>query len=596
MIGISVFNQSEHFQTATSATPICVGRVGGDAHVQINDQLVSAKQLQIEPCEKPGFVRISNHGYSVSTQAGQRIHRHQSVELALPASLFAGSTHLQVFDAAKTSRLDDAIEEIDFKNQESTSQNTTAHSPSPLTLEAWFEAISQLHKSVAGSHEFFAEAARAIHTPGGLDGGMILSRSKQDWKIEASFIPSPEFGTAFRSDLADRVLETGKSVFHSATLAAGKNYEESHDSCILIPVFKNGGEIANIIYGFRRQNRKNNRKGIRSMEAQFLRLIADSVSVALDRMDREADAARKRILLEQAFSPEVALQLETNTDILSAQTREVSILFADMRDFTTISERVGTSETYRLLGEVMDQFSEIIHRHKGVIIDFYGDGVSAFWNSPMNQPNHALLACRAATEIAKCTEELSKIWHSRIGQALRVGIGVNTGTAQVGNSGSSRRLKYGPRGSAINIASRLESSTKEVGIPIVVSENTANAVAEQFESRRICTTLLKGLTKPISLYELADMDNDRMRKEEWKTYSRALDAVESERFAEAIQLLTELQLANNSDFVSEYLLNRAIAMHRPIEAANRSVETPPVTPIVKSALPVAESSISSSSL
>ena len=196
------------------------------------------------------------------------------------------------------------------------------------------------------------------------------------------------------------------------------------------------------------------------------------MEAAMTRLQSEADAARTRVLLEQAFSPKVARQLETNPDILEGRDREVSVLFADLREFTSISERVGTRLTYELLTAVMDQFCAIIARHHGVIIDFYGDGVSAFWNAPLDQKNHAELACRCALAMVDSLPELNRAWQSRCGRPIEIGVGVDTGNALVGNAGCSDRLKYGPRGNCVNIASRLENATKQLGIPVLISESS----------------------------------------------------------------------------------------------------------------------------
>ena len=168
----------------------------------------------------------------------------------------------------------------------------------------------------------------------------------------------------------------------------------------------------------------------------------------------------------------------------------------------------------------MDRFCEIIGRHDGVIIDFYGDGVSAFWNAPIEQPDHAILACQAAMEIVSCMPELDKNWQGIIGHRLQVGIGVNTGMAQVGNSGSSSRLKYGPQGRTVNVASRLENATKRIGAPILISGTTAAQVKGKFNFRRICTTFLSGFHEPTDVFQIASFQESI--DSNWEAYASAL--------------------------------------------------------------------------
>ncbi len=257
-----------------------------------------------------------------------------------------------------------------------------------------------------------------------------------------------------------------------------------------------------VVYGFRSRHHKNHRRGIRGLEAQFVEVVANAVTAALIRFDREAEASRSRVLLESVFPPAIARELQANPAILEPQSKEVSVLFADLRGFTSISESLGPRQTHQLLAQIMDRFSEIVAQQNGLIIDFYGDGLSAFWNAPFPQLDHATLACRAALEMIGCLPEIDSVWQPRIGKSLSMGIGVHTGVAQVGNSGSRTRLKYGPRGANVNLASRLENLTKRIGIPILISADTACRVANHFRLRWVCRTQLAGIQSPTDVYQI----------------------------------------------------------------------------------------------
>jgi adenylate cyclase len=323
------------------------------------------------------------------------------------------------------------------------------------------------------------------------------------------------------------------------------------------PVFDQHHEVAAVVYGFRNQNPNNKRRGIRPLEVQFVQLVTDAISTGLVRIEKETELARKRVLLRQAFAPEVARQLENDPRILDARDREVTVLFADLRGFSSISERHGAKKTYQLLTDVMNRFDQIITDHQGVVLDFFGDGISAFWNAPVALPDHPLFACQAAMEISRSMTELNEIWAVELGQRLRIGVGIHTGTAQVGNAGSQYRLKYGPQGNTVNIASRLEHAAKKLGIEIAISGEMATRVAVEFETPRICVAQLAGLRQPMQIHRLVTPAQYAQRLDFFCEYAEALRKLESGNLHESIVELMQLQIRYDADLTIEFLLRHA---------------------------------------
>ena len=121
--------------------------------------------------------------------------------------------------------------------------------------------------------------------------------------------------------------------------------------------------------------------------------------------------------------------------------------------------------------------------HDGLIIDYYGDGLAAMWNAPADQPEHPELACRAALAMIEALPAVGEKWAKVLPDELRIGVGVHTGVAQVGNAGSSRRAKYGPRGANVNLASRIEGATKAVGVAAGGVASDCHAVVESISDR-----------------------------------------------------------------------------------------------------------------
>lgn len=232
-------------------------------------------------------------------------------------------------------------------------------------------------------------------------------------------------------------------------------------------------------------------------------------------------------------------------------------MFADIRGFTSIAERVSTRVTYQFLADVMDRLTEIIMGTGGVVIDYIGDGIAAFWNAPIALPGHPSLACDAAFKILDEVPNISQSWQGRLGSTISIGIGINSGIAQVGNSGSRRRLKYGPRGNVVNIAQRIESATKTVCLPLLVSVDTAFSLNDRYESRRIYTTQVPGIQTPLDLYQpiMKERTSEEYRLA-MADYEHALVAFEKQDLSTALHELVRLETRLNGDQATEFLLKQ----------------------------------------
>src|SRR5207253_3197667 len=131
-----------------------------------------------------------------------------------------------------------------------------------------------------------------------------------------------------------------------------------------------------------------------------------------------------------------------------------------------------------------------------------GDGLAAMWNAPTDLPQHADQAVNAAVAMMNELPAINSQWAERLGGIIRLGVGLNTGRAQVGNSGSRRRFKYGPRGHAVNLTSRVEAATKVLGVTGLLTATTRGALTLNLALRRVCRARLTGLVEPVDLFEL----------------------------------------------------------------------------------------------
>ncbi|MFH0948953.1 MAG: adenylate/guanylate cyclase domain-containing protein [Candidatus Aenigmatarchaeota archaeon] len=179
--------------------------------------------------------------------------------------------------------------------------------------------------------------------------------------------------------------------------------------------------------------------------------------------------------------------------------KEITIMFSDIRDFTGISEKMTPEKLVELLNEYLSSMSNIIMQKRGIIDKYIGDAVMAFWGAPLDEKEHAALACEAALEMKAALNKMKN--------KISIGIGINTGDAIVGNMGSSQRINYTVIGDAVNIASRIEGLNKIYGTTIIVSESTMKQVSG-FVFRRLDKIKVKGKTKAVQIYELVGRANE----------------------------------------------------------------------------------------
>jgi adenylate cyclase len=202
------------------------------------------------------------------------------------------------------------------------------------------------------------------------------------------------------------------------------------------------------------------------------------------------------------FSPLVARQIaeDRSGQTLAGKRRKITVLFSDIRDFTTISEALPPEEVVELLREYFNTMVPIVLKHGGTLDKYVGDAIMGLFGAPLPQEDHAACAVRAALEMVAQLPALSPKWEARCGRPLRIGVGINTGEAVVGVMGADRRREYSAIGDTVNLASRLEGTTKEFKVPIVVSHFTVTALAGQFQVREITELRVKGRQEPVRIF------------------------------------------------------------------------------------------------
>ncbi len=192
---------------------------------------------------------------------------------------------------------------------------------------------------------------------------------------------------------------------------------------------------------------------------------------------------------------------------LASEKRDLSVLFSDIRGFTSISENLDAVELSDLLNRFLTPMTEVVHHTHGTIDKYMGDAIMAFWGAPMLNTDHAVNAVKAALEMLEVLKKLNKELVEEGSEPLKIGIGVNTGPMCVGNMGSRFRRAYTVMGDAVNLGSRLEGLTKFYGVDLIVSEVTRQA-ADQYLYREIDLVRVKGKTRPVKIFDTHGLKNE----------------------------------------------------------------------------------------
>src|ERR1022692_3166879 len=276
----------------------------------------------------------------------------------------------------------------------------------------------------------------------------------------------------------------------------------------------------------------------------------------------EREKRKIRKTFSQYLSPGVIALIEKDPQKYirpGGEVRDLTVMFSDIRDFTTLSEGLTPDDLVHLLNQYLGAMTDILFQNLGTLDKYIGDAIMAFWGSPYPQQNHALSACRCALEMIAGLEGLNRKWAEQGRRQISIGIGLNSGPVNVGNMGSDKRLAWTVMGDNVNLASRLEGMTKEYRNRVIISEFTHAQVSDQFVTREVDRIRVKGKKKPVVIYELLAPISERHTYEALLTkYNAALDVYRSQNWLEAVGAFGELLLAYPDDGPTQILLQRSV--------------------------------------
>ncbi|MBL8472186.1 MAG: adenylate/guanylate cyclase domain-containing protein [Rhodocyclaceae bacterium] len=269
-------------------------------------------------------------------------------------------------------------------------------------------------------------------------------------------------------------------------------------------------------------------------------------------------------LFGQYVVPELVEKMSRSPESynMEVRTAELSVLFSDIRDFTSISERLEPRALAQLINEYLGAMTEVIRKHRGTLDKYMGDAIMAFWGAPVDDSLHARQAVLTALEMQVALEQLNRSFEQRGWPALKIGVGVNTGPMRVGDMGSSVRKAYTVMGDAVNLGSRLEGITKIYGVGVLVGEGTRKAL-KGYVFREIDRVRVKGKDEPVAIFEPVGTEGSvpKALVEEIKLWHQALRLYRNQDWDQAdVALFNLTRMAPERELYRAYM--RQIAVHR----------------------------------
>jgi PAS domain S-box-containing protein len=230
---------------------------------------------------------------------------------------------------------------------------------------------------------------------------------------------------------------------------------------------------------------------------------------ALVVMDDISDEKRLKSTMYRYMNQELAEQLLEGGNIgLGGDRKEVSVLFSDIRSYTSLTEKLQAEEVVSMLNTYFESMVEAIFDHKGILDKYIGDAIMAVFGTPFPLPDHALKACQTALDMRRRLAIYNEDRRQRREEIIRIGIGINSDYVISGNIGSSKRMEFTAIGDGVNISARLEAASKQYGCDIIISENTYRQCQEQVMVRELDCIRVKGKTQPVGVYELIGTATD----------------------------------------------------------------------------------------
>ena len=545
------------------------------------ETLIGRDQLRIEVIDSLR-VRLTNinDNNRIFLSTDHSLGPGESIEGTLPIRLSRGNIQFRI-ENAETSG--DALNEDAFQSlaappqvpnssffqsnrnppvfdEEASILHSIRGAKSDLILDRLGQLILVLQQA-ASSTDFVDEIAKTAMRMVNLDRAAVMTVDQGKWKIVGRAQQMSGGSDEWRPSqkLLSQLLRDQRTLWGAPTAFSSESSESiaSVVSVVAAPILNPVGQVIGAVYGDRRIGSGSARPPIDQLDAKLVEIMACGVAGGWARMEQERAAAARRMQFERFVTKEVAQELEVDPNALAGRDADVTMLFCDIAGFSRISEQMSPQKTFEWINLVMEVLSQCVLANKGTLVDYIGDELIAMWGAPLSTPDHATNAAKTAIMMLDSLKQFNERYPLPGGELTQIGIGLNSGRVRVGNTGSEHKLKYGPLGSQVNIASRVQGATRYLRTPALITGATAKQLKGDFVTRRLCSVRLKNIDEPVDLYELTSHQGPTWHHVE-QNYELALNAWEQHQLQATIEYLSHAVSKVSHDGPTMVLLSRAV--------------------------------------
>ena len=304
----------------------------------------------------------------------------------------------------------------------------------------------------------------------------------------------------------------------------------------------------------------------------ILPLIIPLLSIGLSYLGNTAylyateqkEKVRYRKIFQQYVSKSVVEEMLDSGKYPSfgGERKELSVLFSDIRSFTSFSEQFPPEEVVKRLSDYLTDMTEIVIQHEGTLDKFVGDEIMAVFGAPLFYPSHAENACRAAFQMIEVLVKHQKEYEKKEEKYFNIGVGINTGDMVVGNLGSRQLFDYTVIGDAVNLGARLEGLNKFYGTHIIISESTKQQVGKTVVVRELDTVKVKGKDEPIRIYELLGIESIGKEEQTWlvEAFQRGLTYYAEKKWYKSLLEMNQILKHFPNDGPAKLYIKRCLEM------------------------------------
>jgi len=385
----------------------------------------------------------------------------------------------------------------------------------PETILSWLNVVIKAMQCPASDSYYYKGFSHAVTEIADFDRAEVVLWNNGKWEHDEvrSFVRKEADPAVVSKAPSRTMLEHARThrekIIHPEGEQATPSWEMNSlrvflHSAIAYPLMDEKGEILGVLYADRGFRSDFGASSISDEEQRLIEILAAGITAGIIKSKQEQLVTK----YQQFFSPKITEAIRQKPSLLAGEETRVTVLFCDIRGFSRIADNIGTARAMEWVSDTLSELSQIVLDLDGVLVDYVGDEMFAMWGAPESSEIHAFQAASAARLMMNRRAKLSERWSGLITEGFDFGIGLCTGSARVGNTGSKQKFKYGPMGRTVNLGSRIQGLTKQWRVGTLLDGITHASLPVDMLRRRISSVTVVGLDGALDLYELLPDDSD----------------------------------------------------------------------------------------